>query len=178
MNIDSLAKQGAKKVYTNLAGRTYDEVLFKRKELYDMFATPKEEKNKREFLATIKGVSFINDSFSTNNNITWFTMEQISSSIIWIVSDDTDKEDYTNLLSVCEEKVTVLIVFGKNIERLKTSFRDVIPTILPVNNMNDAVVLASAVAQEKDVVLYSPANGSEEDVQKRGLDFSRLVNDL
>jgi len=44
--------------------------------------------------------------------------------------------------------------------------------------MNDAVVLASAVAQEKDVVLYSPANGSEEDVQKRGLDFSRLVNDL
>ena len=44
--------------------------------------------------------------------------------------------------------------------------------------MTDAVLLASAVAQEKDVVLYSPANGMSEDIEKRGLDFCSKVNNL
>ncbi|MCK9162969.1 MAG: hypothetical protein WCR29_00430 [Bacteroidales bacterium] len=178
MNIDLLAKQGAKKVYTNLAGRTYDEILFKRKDLYNMFATPKDEKNKRELVATIKDVNYINDAFSTNNNITWFTMEQIPSRIIWIANDDLGTKDYTSLMSVCEEKVSVLIMFGKNTENLKSTFKDIIPTILPVNDMKDAVLLASAVAQERDVVLYSPANGANEDIEKRGLEFCSRVNNL
>ncbi|MDD4684559.1 MAG: hypothetical protein PHD45_04920 [Bacteroidales bacterium] len=178
MNMELLAKQGAKKVYTNLAGRTYDEILFKRKDLYNMFALKKDEKNKMELVATIKDVNYINDAFSTNNNITWFSMEQIPSKIIWIVNDDFGTKDYTSLKSVCEEKVSVLIVFGKNTAKLKSTFQDIIPTILSVNNMNDAVLLAHAVAEEKDVVLYSPANGNTEDIEKRGLDFCSKVNNL
>ena len=178
MNIELLAKQGAKKVYTNLAGRTYDEILFKRKDLYNMFALPKDEKNKSELVATIKGVNYVNDAFSTNNNITWFTMEQIPNKIIWIVNDDFGTKDYTSLMSVCEEKVSVLIVFGENTTKLKSTFQDIIPTILPVNDMNDAVLLASAVAEGNDVVLYSPANGESGDIEKRGLEFSSRVNNL
>ncbi|MBP6429163.1 MAG: hypothetical protein KA273_02065 [Bacteroidales bacterium] len=178
MNIELLAKQGAKKVYTNLAGRTYDEILFKRKDLYNMFALNKEEKYKSELVATIKGVNYVNDAFSTNNNITWFTMEQIGSKIIWIVSNDLEAKDYASLMSVCEQKVSVLIVFGENTNMLKSTFKDIIPTILPVNDMNDAVLLASAVAEGGDVVLYSPANGEREDIEKRGLGFSSSVNNL
>ena len=178
MNIDLLAKQGAKKIYTNLAGRTYDEVLFKRKELYNIFASQKDEKNKRELVATIKDISYINDAFSNNNNITWFTMEQISSRIIWIVNDDYGTTDYSSLMSICKEKVSVLIVFGSKAQILKTTFDGIIHSILSVNDMNDAVVLASCVAQEKDIVLYSPANGNEEDIQIRGSEFCRVVNNL
>ncbi|MDD4001943.1 MAG: hypothetical protein PHU35_04060, partial [Bacteroidales bacterium] len=135
MNIDLLAKQGAKKIYTNLAGRTYDEVLFKRKELYNIFASQKDEKNKRELVATIKEISYINDAFSNNNNITWFTMEQISSRIIWIVNDDYGTTDYSSLMSICKEKVSVLIVFGSKAQILKTTFDGIIHSILSVNDM-------------------------------------------
>ncbi|HBN04455.1 MAG TPA: UDP-N-acetylmuramoyl-L-alanine--D-glutamate ligase, partial [Bacteroidales bacterium] len=63
-------------------------------------------------------------------------------------------------------------------EMLKKTFQGIVPSILPVNNINDAVILASAVAQENDVVLFSPANGSQEDIEKRGLEFRRAVNNL
>ena len=178
MNIELLAKQGAKKVYTNLAGRTYDEILFKRKDLYNMFATQKDEKHKRELVAKIKNVNYVNDAFSTNNNITWFTMEQIPSKIIWIANDDLGIKDYSSLMTVCEQKVSVLIMFGQNTAKLKSTFQDIIPTILPVNDMNDAVLLASAVAEGNDVVLYSPANGESGDIERRGLEFSSRVNNL
>lgn len=178
MNIDLLAKQGVKKVYTNLAGRTYDEVLFKRKEFYNMFATQREEKNRRELVATIKEVNYINDACSINNNITWFTMEQISNKIIWIADDDSGTRDYSSLMSVCGEKVSALICFGEKIEKLKSTFQGIIPSILPVNNINDAVLLASAMAEEKNIVLYSPANGNEGDIERRGIEFCMAVNNL
>ena len=178
MTIDSLAKQGATKLYTTLAGRTYDEILFKRKELYNMFATNKEEQNKRELVAKIKDVNYINDACSINSNITWFTIEQISSRIIWIVEDNEGVEDYSNLMSVSREKVGALICFGNNTKKVKNTFQGVVSIILPVNNMKDAVLLAGAMAEEKDVVLYSPANGVKEDIDKRGIEFRKAVNNL
>lgn len=179
MTIDSLAKQGASKLYTNLAGRTYDEVLFKRKELYNMmFSTESEEQHKRELVATIKDVNYINDACSINTNITWFTMEQISSRIIWIVEDNYGNIDYSSLMSISREKVGGLIYFGHNTEILKKTFQGIIPMILPVNNINEAVLLAGAMAEEKDVVLFSPANGLKEDIEKRGIEYRNAVNNL
>jgi UDP-N-acetylmuramoylalanine--D-glutamate ligase len=178
MTIELLAKQGAKKIYTNLAGRTYDEIMFRRKDLYYMFATEKEEENKRELVAKIKDVNYINDSCSINPNITWFTMEQIANKIIWIVEDNEGKQDYTSLMNVSREKVGVLICFGENIEAIRQTFQGIIPSILPVNNVNEAVLLAEAVAQEKDIVLFSSANGEPKDIERRGISYRKAVNNL
>ncbi|MDD2529758.1 MAG: hypothetical protein PHN41_00860 [Bacteroidales bacterium] len=178
MTIELLAKQGAKKVYTNLAGRTYQEIMFKHKAMHNQFSPQMEQEHQREVVAKIKDVKYINDAFSINTNITWFTMEQISSRIVWIVEDDNSQQDYNALLSVSREKVVALICYGKNIEKLRMTFQGIIPSILPVNNINDAALLASAVAQENDVVLFSPANGTKEDIEKRGVDFRKAVNNL
>lgn len=178
MTIDLLAKQGAKKVYTNLAGRTYQDILFKREEMQNQFSPQIEQEHQREVVAKIRDVKYINDAFSINSNITWFTMEQISSRIVWIVENDNVEQNYDGLISTCREKVVALICYGKNIEMLKKTFQGIVPSILPVNNINDAVILASAVAQENDVVLFSPANGSKEDIEKRGLEFRKAVNNL
>lgn len=178
MTIELLAKQGVKKVYTNLAGRTYHDILFKRKELYRQFSPEIEQEHQREVVAKIKDVKYINDAFSINSNITWFTMEQISSRIVWIVENDNAEQNFDGLISTCREKVVALICFGQNIEMLKKTFQGIVPSILTVNNINDAVILASAVAEENDVVVFSPANGNNEDIEKRGIEFRKAVNNL
>ncbi len=178
MTIELLAKQGAKHIYTNLAGRTYQEILFKRKELHNQFSPQIEQEHQREVVAKIKEVKYINDAFSINTNITWFTMEQISGRIIWIVEDNDSQQSYDALKSTCREKVVALICYGKNIEKLRKTFDGIISSILPVNNIDDAVLLASAVAEETDVVLFSPANGRKEDIEKRGIEFRKAVNNL
>ena len=75
MTIDKLATQG-RTVYSTLAGRQYSEVSRLRNEtLRSMFGSKENSKHKKQVIANIKGVKYIDDSKSINPNSTWFSFE-------------------------------------------------------------------------------------------------------
>ncbi|MDR0970914.1 MAG: hypothetical protein LBM25_00840 [Bacteroidales bacterium] len=176
--MDFLDIKQNKNTGANLASRSYEGIFFKRKEIYELFATDRKIEYKNEIIATINNVKYINDAYSTNTNMTWFSMEQIPSRIVWIISDDNGIENYYDLKMVVQSKVSTIICFGKKLDKLYEAFNNTDQSIFFANNIDEAVVLASCFAKDNDAVLYSPANGIVSDVAERGLKFHNAVNKL
>lgn len=178
MTLEGLAKQGREKIYTTLAGRNYDDIISKRNGLMKCFSNKEEIEHKREFIAKIKDIAFINDARSVNANSTWFTMENITNRIVWVVDIDTYENNFTLLMPICREKVGGIICFGKNKNSIVKIFEGIVSEIYEVNNIQEAVILSNAIAEIEDVVLYSPANGNKSDIESKGNAFRKAVNEI
>ncbi len=178
MTLEGLAKQGREKIYSSLAGRNYNEIISKRSSLMLCFSKIEEIEHKREFVAKIKEISFVNDARSINANSTWFTMENITNRIVWILDIDNTEMDFTLLFPICREKVGNIICFGANKEKGVEIFNGLVSGVYEVNNIQEAVIFANAIAENDDVVLYSPANGNREDVEIKGNAFRKAVNEI
>jgi UDP-N-acetylmuramoylalanine--D-glutamate ligase len=177
MTIDKLATQG-RRVYSTLAGRQYSEIAMLRNEtLRSMFASKENYKHKKQIIANIKGVRYIDDSKSITTNSTWFTFETIGTSVIWILEIKDNTVDFSSLANSVKEKVHTLIIVGENNQRTTKLFHG-LTNLIQVNNLSEAVKMAYYFANEPDVVLYSPANGREEDIENNANRFLQLVNEL
>ncbi len=177
MTIDKLATQG-RTIYSTLAGRQYSEISRLRNEtLKSMFASKDEVKHKKQVVANIKGVKYIDDSKSITPNSTWFTFETIGNPIIWILEIEDETANFLSLANSVKEKVHTLIVVGGRNNSLSKIFSG-LTNLIQVNNLSDAVKMAYYFANEPDVVLYSPANGCEENIEDKANRFLQLVNEL
>lgn len=177
MTIDKLATQG-KKIHSTLAGRQYSEIAMLRNEtLRNMFGSKENNKHKKQVIANIKGVRYIDDSKSITPNSTWFTFETIGSSVIWIMEIQDSSVDFSSLANSVKEKVHTLIIFGENNQRITKLFNG-LTNLIQVNNLSEAVKMAYYFANEPDVVLYSPANGKEDNIENNANRFLQLVNEL
>ncbi len=177
MTIDKLATQG-RTVYSTLAGRQYSEISRLRNEtLKSMFASKEAAKHKKQLVANIKGVKYIDDSKSITPNSTWFTFETIGNPIIWILEIDDENANFLSLTNSVKEKVHTLIVVGEKNNSMSKIFSG-LTNLIQVNNLSDAVKMAYYFANDPDVVIYSPANGCEENIEDNANRFLQLVNEL
>jgi UDP-N-acetylmuramoylalanine--D-glutamate ligase len=177
MTIDKLATQG-RTVYSTLAERQYSEVSRLRNEtLRSMFGSKENSKHKKQVIANIKGVKYIDDSKSINPNSTWFSFETICNPIIWILEIDDVNESFVSLTNSVKEKVHTLIIVGEKDNSISKIFNG-LTNLIQVNNLSEAVKMAYYFANEPDVVLYSPANGKEENIEYNANRFLQLVNEL
>ncbi|MBO5963420.1 MAG: hypothetical protein U0K83_03490 [Bacteroidales bacterium] len=178
MNIEDLAVQGRKSIYGNLAERNYSEMLrYRNNTLRSMFSDRQSMNHKNQVVANIKGVSYIDDARSIKPNSTWFTFEQTNNPIIWILDPSEGIKDLTCLIGEVKQKVHTLIIVGEDIANVKKTFVG-LTNLIQAANLEEAVKTAYFFANEPDVVIYSPASGSEEQVDINGKRFLRLVNDL
>lgn len=177
MTIDKLATQG-RTVHSTLAGRQYSEIAMLRNEtLRNMFGSKENYKHKKQVIANIKGVKYIDDSKSITPNSTWFTFETIGNPVIWILEIKDNTVDFSSLASSVKEKVHTLIITGENNQRITKLFQG-LTNLIQVNSLSEAVKMAYYFANEPDVVLYSPANGNEENIETNANRFLQLVNEL
>lgn len=177
MTIDKLATQG-REIYSTLAGRQYSEIARLRNEtLKSMFASKENYKHKKQVIANIKGVKYIDDSKSITPNSTWFTFETIGNPIIWILEIQDNMVDLSSLASSVKEKVHTLIMVGENNQKITKLFNG-LTNLIQVKDLSNAVKMAYYFANEPDVVLYSPANGKQESVENNAERFVQLVNEL
>lgn len=177
MNIEDLAVQG-RKVYGNLAERNYSDMIRMRNEtLKNMLLDRSALRHKNQVVANIKGVDYIDDSKSIKPNPTWYTFELTSSPIIWILELGSEVEDLTSLIDVVKQKVHTLILTGEQNAAVQKAFSG-LTNLIRVNSLEEAVKTAYFFANNPDVVIYSPANGSEDKIDLNGERFLRLVNDL
>jgi UDP-N-acetylmuramoylalanine--D-glutamate ligase len=151
--------------------------MLRNETLRNMFGSKENYKHKKQVIANIKGVRYIDDSKSITPNSTWFTFETIGNPIIWILEIQDNMVDLSSLASSVKEKVHTLIMVGENNQKITKLFNG-LTNLIQVKDLSNAVKMAYYFANEPDVVLYSPANGKQESVENNAERFVQLVNEL
>lgn len=123
-------------------------------------ATFKNAEHRLESVRTFEGVEYINDSKATNVDSAWYALECQTKPIVWIAGGTDKGNDYSVLYDFAREKVKALVCLGLDNEKLMSSFKGIIPTILETKSIEECVGKCREIAEEGDVVLLSPCCAS------------------
>lgn len=134
-----------------------------------------------EYVATIGGVEYINDSKATNVNSTWYALESMEKPIVWIVGGVDKGNEYEALLPMVKEKVKVIVCLGIDNTKIHSAFGKHVDLMLNTTSAEEAVKVAQRFAAKGDVVLLSPACASFDlfaNYEDRGCQFKAAVKNL
>lgn len=133
--------------------------------------------HRQEYVTTIDGVMYYDDSRAENLNATWFTFQNIVKPVVWIAGGDDSTTDFKDLKKVVKQKVRAMVCVGENNDHLKKAFQKDITELYEVEHIEEAVNLASLLAQNDDIVLFSPAckSATGETYIERGNLFTKTV---
>ncbi|MCR4430054.1 MAG: UDP-N-acetylmuramoyl-L-alanine--D-glutamate ligase [Tepidanaerobacteraceae bacterium] len=135
-----------------------------------------------EYVDTIDGVKYINDSKGTNPDAAQKAVEAMEEPIILIAGGYDKKNDFTSFVKSFNGKVRKLILIGATAETIeKTARENGFFNTQRAGSMQEAVELASKSAHPGDVVLLSPACASWdmfENFEERGRIFKEAVHSL
>ncbi len=182
MTLEELALQGRHNVYNSMAAGVASRLIDIRKEnIKQCLSDFQNAEHRLETIATIQGVKFINDSKATNVNSVWFALESQNSHVVWIAGGVDKGNDYSKLIDLVKERVSVLICLGKDNRKLAEAFIDHVDDIQQASTMKEAVLMAYQSAHPGDTVLLSPACASFDlfdNYEDRGIKFIEAVNSL
>jgi UDP-N-acetylmuramoylalanine--D-glutamate ligase len=133
-----------------------------------------------EYVATIKGVEYFNDSKATNVDATIKALESFPSNIHLILGGKDKGSDYTVLNDLLRQRVKRVYTIGAAAEKIESHIRGA-AEIVHAETLENAIRRASAVAQSGDVVLLAPACASFDQFQSynhRGRVFKDVVKAL
>ena len=133
-----------------------------------------------EYVATIRGVDYYNDSKATNVDATIKALESFPANIHLILGGKDKGSDYTVLNDLLRERVKRVYTIGAAAEKIESHIKGA-AEIVPAEALDDAVRRAAAVAQAGDVVLLAPACASFDqfdNYEHRGRVFKEVVHTL
>jgi UDP-N-acetylmuramoylalanine--D-glutamate ligase len=182
MSIHDLALQGKHNLYNSMAAGIASRVLEIRKEVVrESFSDFENIEHRLEFVNTVHGIDFINDSKATNVNSTWYALESMDKPVIWIAGGVDKGNDYTMLHELVDGRVKALVCLGTDNSKIIEAFSEMIPVIVEAKNAEEAVQAAYRLGKKGDAVLLSPACASFdlfENYEDRGRKFKQAVRAL
>ncbi|MEI8136503.1 MAG: UDP-N-acetylmuramoyl-L-alanine--D-glutamate ligase, partial [Bacteroidota bacterium] len=182
MTIEELALQGKHNVYNSMAASLVTRIVDVRKEIIrESLQDFQNIEHRLEFIATINGIEFINDSKATNVNSTWYALETMQKPVVWICGGQDKGNDYNELFDLVKEKVKAIVCLGKDNSKIIAAFKDAVELIVETDNANDAVAASYKIGKKGDVVILSPACASFDlfqNYEDRGMQFKRAVKGL
>jgi UDP-N-acetylmuramoylalanine--D-glutamate ligase len=137
-----------------------------------------------EFVATIRGVDYYNDSKATNVDATIKALESFPANIHLILGGKDKGSDYTVLNDLLRQRVKRVYTIGAAAAKIESqiiSSKSGGPELVHAETLENAVRKASAVAQPGDVVLLAPACASFDQFKSyehRGKVFKEIVRGL
>lgn len=153
----------------------------KKKKILKALTNFKNAPHRLEKVAELKGVSFINDSKATNVQSVKYALESFSQRLIWIAGGIDKGNDYALIKELVKRKVKMLICLGRDNDKLKAAFDDVVEDIKETTIVQEAIQMAFENADPGDVVLLSPACSSFDlflNYEDRGNQFKNAVRKL
>lgn len=134
-----------------------------------------------EYVRTLSGIDFYNDSKGTNVDSSVKAIESFARPII-IIAGGYDKHiDYTDFVKAFKKNGKLMVLMGETKYKLKELCDKYKVNYILVNDMKEAINTAYKKGEEKDVVLLSPASASWDmykSYEIRGDEFKTLVNRL
>ena len=182
MSIHDLTIKGKHNQYNSMAAGISARIAGVRKEkLREYFSGFEGLEHRLEYVATVRGVEFINDSKATNVNSVWYALESMKQPVILIMGGQDKGNDYTEILSLVKEKVKAIVCLGVDNKPIHDAFDGHVETILEAKGAAEAVQAAYALAERGDVVLLAPACASFDrfnNYEDRGIQFKDAVRNL
>ncbi|HDP74484.1 MAG TPA: UDP-N-acetylmuramoyl-L-alanine--D-glutamate ligase [Bacteroidales bacterium] len=182
MSINDLSLKGKHNIYNSMAAGIAGHVLNIRKEVIrESLSDFQGVEHRLEYVLTVRGVKYINDSKATNVNSAWYALESMTTPVVWIAGGTDKGNDYMELMDLVKQKVKALICLGIDNSKLHATFDGVVPVIVDAKSAKEAVQHAYKLSVPGDTVLLSPACASFdlfENYEDRGRKFKAAVRAL
>lgn len=133
-----------------------------------------------EYVATIRGVQYFNDSKATNVDATIKALESFPGNIHIILGGKDKGSDYGVLKDLLRERVKRVYTIGAAAQKIESQIGDSAP-ITSAGTLEAAVRKAAQVAEAGDVILLAPACASFDQFnsyEHRGRVFKEVVAQL
>ncbi len=181
-SVHDLTIKGRHNQYNSMAAGISGRIANIRKEkLRESFESFDGLEHRLEFVATVRGVEFINDSKGTNVNSVWFALESMTKPVVLILGGQDKGNNYNEIMDLVQEKVKGIVCMGIDNKPIHDAFDGVVPQIVDTDSAKAAVNAAYAMADKGDVVLLSPACASFDlfkNYEDRGRQFKQAVREL
>lgn len=182
LHTEELSLQGNHNTKNAMAAATIAKLLGIRKQtIRESLSSFQGVPHRLENVQKVRQVNYINDSKATNVNATYYALEAVKASIVWIVGGVDKGNDYSQLYALVRGKVKAIICLGKDNSKIMEAFENCVETITETQSMEAAVKMASTMAEESDTVLLSPCCASFdlfENYEDRGDQFKKAVRQL
>jgi len=182
MSIYDFALKGKHNAYNTMAASIAATTLGIRKEkIREAVSNFHSLEHRMEFVATVRGVDFINDSKATNVNSTWYALESMQKNTVLILGGVDKGNDYELIADLVKEKVKAIVCMGNDNKKIIEFFKDKVSTIVEVDTAKKAVNASFKLAEKGDLVLMSPACASFDlfkNYEDRGRQFKESVKEL
>jgi UDP-N-acetylmuramoylalanine--D-glutamate ligase len=182
MSIYDFALKGKHNAYNTMAASIAATTLGIRKEkIREAVSNFHNLEHRMEFVATVRGVDFINDSKATNVNSTWYALESMQKKTVLVLGGIDKGNDYSLIAELVKEKVKAIICMGTDNTKIKDFFKGLVPVIIEADSAKKAVTESFKLAEKGDVVLLSPACASFDlfkNYEDRGRQFKDSVKEL
>jgi UDP-N-acetylmuramoylalanine--D-glutamate ligase len=133
-----------------------------------------------EYVATVKGVDYYDDSKATNVDATIKALESFPANIHLILGGKDKGSDYTVLNDLLRQRVKRVYTIGAAAEKIESHIKGT-TDIVHAETLDNAVRRAASVAKAGDIVLLAPACASFDQFQSynhRGRVFKEVVHSL
>ncbi|MBA3916787.1 MAG: UDP-N-acetylmuramoyl-L-alanine--D-glutamate ligase [Acidobacteriales bacterium] len=145
-----------------------------------VIANFKAVEHRLEYVATVDGVEYYNDSKATNVDATIKALESFPGNIHLILGGKDKGSDYSVLADLLRRRVRGVYTIGAAANKIEDQIGDAAP-VIRAQTLTAAVERAAAAARAGDVVLLAPACASFdqfESYEHRGRVFKELVGEL
>jgi UDP-N-acetylmuramoylalanine--D-glutamate ligase len=134
-----------------------------------------------QYVATVKGVRYVNDSKATNVNSCWYALESMTTPTVLILGGTDKGNDYSEIDELVREKCSALIFMGKDNQKLCEHFKALAIPQYSTGSLEEAVQTAYQQAKSGETVLLSPCCASFDlfkNYEDRGEQFMKAVRNL
>lgn len=133
-----------------------------------------------EFVASINGINFYNDSKATTVQAVEKAIDSFDSNVILILGGINKGGDFSVLKEKLESKVKKTVIIGRDKEEIKNMIKNY-TKVETAESLKDAVIYAYNTAEKGDTILLSPGCASFDMFKSyadRGQQFIEIVKNL
>jgi len=186
--VELLSLKGKHNQYNSMAAAITAQLLHIKNDVIRESLTKFEGVEHRlQYVATVRGVRWINDSKATNVNSCWYALEAMTTPTVLILGGKDKGNDYSEIDKLVLEKCHTLVFMGLHNEKLIEHFGqlgyspDGERRYIDTHTLADAVQACYDAARDGDTVLLSPCCASFDlfkSYEDRGEQFMAEVRKL
>ena len=182
MEQEALSLTGRHNIYNSLAAGIAGNIAGIKKDIIRQSLSdfPGVE-HRLERVATVRGVSYVNDSKATNVDACWYALDSMRTPTVLIIGGKDKGNDYEPIKPLIREKCRALVYLGADNRKLHDNFDALGLPVRDTQSMKACVEACYELAQPGDTVLLSPCCASFDlfkNMEDRGEQFMELVRNL
>ena len=179
---DKISLPGLHNLYNSMAaGLSASALHIKKENIREALEDFEAVEHRLEYVATVDGVRYVNDSKATNVNSTWYALESMNTPVVLILGGKDKGNDYSEIEPLVIKKARAIVCMGVDNSKLLKFFNGKVENIADTHSLKDAVEACRRLARPGDTVLLSPCCASFDlfkSYEDRGEQFKAEVKGL